>query len=297
MSDGYGFKDILVHVDDGEAAKARCALAARLAAAHDAHLKGVFVAPVYTVAPYLAVEATPAIQRVHEEQVAAARETAEATFAEAAEAAGAHSEWAAAEGRADDVVATMARYADLAVIGQTDPRGEVPVGFEALAQHTFMASGRPVLAVPYTARGDVTLDGRAVVAWDGSREAARAVNDALPLLRAARETVVLVIESAELHPELGDLPGADIATHLARHGVTVTAERERSGDRRLGGQVIGFAKDDIEGGDLLLSQIADMRAELLVMGGYGRSRLREVLFGGMTRHVLEHMTVPTLFSH
>lgn len=294
MTDRY--KDILVHVDTSEAAAARCAIAASLAAAHDAHLKGVFVEPEYTVAPYMAVEAMPTIERVHEEHMAAARAKAEETFAKAVKATGATAEWAATKGRAADVLTMMAHYADLTVLGQRDPAAEVPVGAEGLAEHVLMGSGRPALVVPYTARSGA-LGPRAAVAWNGSREAARAVNDALPLLRAAKETFVLVMETRSLHPEVGDLPGGDIAQHLARHGVNVTTNLERSGEQRLGGAMIGFAKDDIEGGDMLLSQVADLSADLLVMGAYGQSRMREFLFGGVTRHILGHMTVPTLFSH
>jgi len=120
-----------------------------------------------------------------------------------------------------------------------------------------------------------------LVAWNGSREATRAVHDALPLLRRAEKVTVLSIDPDEdAEPRL---PGADVSLHLARHGVTA--------------QAATIAGTDVAVGDLLLSYAADHDIDLIVMGAYGHTRLREVVLGGATRTLLRHMTVPVLMSH
>ncbi|MBE9552893.1 MAG: universal stress protein, partial [Proteobacteria bacterium] len=118
-----------------------------------------------------------------------------------------------------------------------------------------------------------------LVAWNGSREAARAVSDAMPILEAADSIEVFAVEPRGI----GDIPGADIAQHLARHGLKTDAAKT--------------AGLDIEVGDVLLNQVADGGADLIVMGAYGHSRMRELVLGGATRHILGHMTVPVLLSH
>ena len=147
-----------------------------------------------------------------------------------------------------------------------------------------MGAGRPVLAVPYAGKFD-TIGKRIVIAWDARREAARAVADAVPLLEQAESVVTLSINphggaQAGTH---GEIPGADIATHLARHGISVEAQQ--------------LVANDISVGDMLLSRLSDLTADLLVMGVYGHSRARELVLGGVTRHILNHMTVPVLLSH
>jgi len=140
--------------------------------------------------------------------------------------------------------------------------------------------GRPVLIVPRYGTFE-TVGERVLVAWNGSREATRAVHDALPLLKLASSVTVLSIDPEH---DTGDrIPGADIALHLARHGVAAE-----------GMSTVGL---DISVGDLLLSRAADLGADLIVMGAYGHSRVRELVLGGATRHILQHMTVPVLMSH
>jgi nucleotide-binding universal stress UspA family protein len=136
-----------------------------------------------------------------------------------------------------------------------------------------------VLVVPFIQKQGAKLE-RVVVCWDGSRNAARAIADAMPLLHRAKAVDVLIVAS-----EAGkstDVPGADIGQHLARHGLKVDVKRITA---------------DIAVADAILSHAADSGADLLVMGGYGHSRLREFILGGATRHILQTMTVPVLMSH
>jgi nucleotide-binding universal stress UspA family protein len=140
-------------------------------------------------------------------------------------------------------------------------------------------SGRPVLVIPYAGRY-AEIGRNAVVAWKATREAARAAFDALPLLKSAQN--VQILEVNEDH--VGEtVPDTAIAAALGRHGIKPTH------------RVSGAA--DIATGDEILSRIADASADLLVMGAYGHSRMREFVLGGVTRHISRHMTAPTLWSH
>lgn len=274
-------KDVLVHVGSDPACPARLDVAARLAVWHDAHLTGLHVMAAPPIPGYIEVELPRAVHELQARRLREEAERARQAFEAAARAVGApRIEWRAVEG---DILATTrlhARHADLAVVGQgvdvDDPTGALRVLPEELA----LSTGRPVLVVPrygsFPAVGDHVL-----VGWNASREAARAVNDALPLLRRAQRVTVLTVDPGD-EPERR-IPGADIALHLARHGVNAVVAQTRGAD--------------ISVGDVLLSYAADVGADLIVCGAYGHSRLREMVLGGATRHLLQHMTVPVLMAH
>jgi len=156
----------------------------------------------------------------------------------------------------------------------------VPGELAFLPEELALGVGRPVLVVPRYGTFE-TVGQRVLIAWNGSREATRAVNDAIPILKMATKVTVLSVDP-EGEPDRR-LPGADLALHLARHGIAAEAESTQALD-------IGV-------GDVLLSRAADLGADLIVMGAYGHSRLREMMLGGATRHLLQHMTVPVLMSH
>ena len=178
--------------------------------------------------------------------------------------------------RLPQLLARHARHTDLTVIGQPDLDTN-GVDDALLVEAGFMDSGHAALVVPRA--GVPQLPPRsALIVWDGSREAARATTDALPLLRHAERTVILVVDADAMGGRVGAPPGADLAAHLSRHQVKAEVKLVASGSA-------GIA-------DVLLAQVRDSQADLLVMGGYGHSRLREMLLGGVTRHMLERMTVP-----
>ena len=179
-------------------------------------------------------------------------------------------------------LAINARYTDLIVMGQVD--AETADGPEArdFPDHAILASGRPTLLIPY-AGSYANFGEHAVVAWSATRESTRAVTDALPLLARAKKVTVIVGDGVPSGRGHGQTPGADIALYLARHGLKVEVSQESTAG--------------IDVGALLLSRIADLGADLLVMGGYGHSRLRELVLGGVTRTILREMTVPVLMSH
>jgi nucleotide-binding universal stress UspA family protein len=275
------FKDVLVHVDTNPACGARIEIAARLAVWHDAHLTGFHVMAYPPIPGYVEVELP---QEVHEVQARRLREDAERArhlFDAAARAVGApRVEWRVVEGGILETARLHGRYFDLVVVGQgidvDDPTGALSV----LPGELALSIGRPVLVVPRYGTFP-TLGDHVLVGWNASREAARAINDALPLLRRAQRVTVLSVDPAD-HPEQR-LPGADITLHLARHGVNAVAAQTRGAD--------------ISVGDVLLSYAADVGADLIVCGAYGHSRLREMVLGGVTRHLLQHMTAPVLMSH
>lgn len=186
-------------------------------------------------------------------------------------------EWRFHSGDLVETVALHARYADLVLMGQYDPRDKAsPNGFDSPAKVALLSS-RPVLILPYDCDSSV-LGKHVVLAWDASREATRAATTALPLLKRAQTVDVLVVE-AEDYPH-GEEPGADIALYLSRHGVDASVACLAQGDLRIS--------------EVLLSAVAQRGADLLCMGAYGHSRLREIALGGVTYELMRHMTVPTL---
>jgi len=272
-------KNILVHVTDTDQAARRVDAALDLAMRHDAHLTGLGIEPSVDLPIYLAPEIPEEILRDIRDHHRASAARAHGRFEAAAKRAGwsDRGSWLTERGDPVDLVALHARYADLTVVGQASPPDK-PNGEPSLAHDLVLRSGRPVLVVPYTGT-QRPIGERIVVAWNGSREAARAVGDAMPILERAATVDVLSIE-----PEgLGDEPGADIALHLARHGIRATAKRS--------------VANAIDAGDVLLNFVADTGADLIVMGAYGHSRMREIVLGGVTRSVLDHLTVPALLSH
>ena len=275
-------RDILVLVDRLSGTPARIDVATRLAGQFGAHLTGLYVtgvpampASIRAEMPQLAIEG---FTRFQAQAAKAAREL----FLARASQPGVTVEWRHREGDAGEIVSLHARYVDLAVVGQDDPDDAEPDTPRGVAERVLLGSGRPVLIVPYVgARGPVGE--RVVVAWNASREASRAANDALPILERAARVTVLAINPRGGPLGHGDVPGADMALHLARHGVRAEANAIES--------------EDVKAAELLLSSLPDLGADLLVMGGYGRSRVRELVLGGVTRDILRAMTTPVFMSH
>jgi nucleotide-binding universal stress UspA family protein len=174
--------------------------------------------------------------------------------------------------------AHIARRFDLSIAAQAKPEADGPEGL--IVEQALFDSGRPVLVVPYVQTTPFKAD-RVLLCWDGSRTAARAAADAMPFLSRAKAVEVFIVESGKLKSD--EIPGADIAGHLARHNLNVSVARTVAGD--------------IDVASAILSHAADTGADMLVMGGYGHSRLREFILGGATRAILASMTVPTLMSH
>lgn len=278
-------KDILVHLDGSEQSATRLRLAAGLARRQGANLIGLFVVDVMLPMMAAADAGSGAVlAEMIERMRADALEDAarvEAGFRETLRREDIAGEWRLAEGSAPEHVALHARYADLAVLGQANPDDGQP-NAAAVLEAALFDSGRPVLVVPYAGRFE-TLGQRVLVGWNASAQSARAVHDALPVMAGASKVVVCAVNPRRGIDGHGDEPGADVARHLARHGLKVTVEHT--------------VAPEIGAGDLLLNRAAEISADLLVIGGYGHSRLRETILGGVTRTLLQQMTVPVLMSH
>ena len=278
-------KDILVHLDASAQSAVRLDLAIDLARRHDAHLTALHVVDIGMPLIGMAdggggAALATLIDEMRESGLAEARRI-EADYRERIRRESMEGEWRQAEGMVGELVTLHARYADLVIVGQDDPDGS-SIGTVGLAGDILFGAGRPVLVVPYT--GSFATTGRRVlIGWNAGREAARAVNDALPLITAADMVCVLSANPRQGIGAHGEEPGADIALHLARHGAKVSVEHRLA--------------PDVSDADLLLNHASDIAADLIVIGAYGHSRLREFALGGVTRSILKQMTVPVLMSH
>lgn len=273
--------DIVVNLNvrGGDTASAEYAVSA--ASMLDAHITGVAFAYEPNVPGasmgYLPVEILEAKRRDNE---AAARTAIDRFIATTARAGVSAQPWMLSSTFADaaDRFGQMARRFDIAIVDQGEPDNDATAA--AILESTLFESGRPVIVVPYIQKTPLKLD-RAMICWDGSRPAARAVADAMPLLEQARSTEVAIVAKDAHHQD--EIEGADIAHHLARHGLKVEVTR--------------LERDGIDVANALLSHSVDCGADFIIMGAYGHSRLRELMLGGVTRSMLRSMMVPTLMSH
>jgi len=279
------YKDLLVVLDSEATARERLDLATALAERFAAHLVGLYPLPTPQAPRHLGYYdpalLDPFFAELRERASSAAVKMRE-TFEHVTGLRRLSAEWREITEGPDADPVLHARYADLAILGQLDPDRVETESIQPRPEQVALASGRPVLIVPYAGRFD-NVGRRIVIAWNSTREAARAVSDAMPFLESADLVIVLTIDPREGPDGHGELPGADIAVHLARHGVKAQIERTVSAGLPVG--------------EVLLSRIADLGADLLVMGAYGHSRVRELLLGGATRSVLRSMTLPVLMSH
>lgn len=276
------FKNIVVYVDDSEQCEKRIELAAGLATRFKANLTGVYAVTPVRIPPYLTAQIGPEIFAGQKKMTQEATDEAESRFREGAKSVGDNVSWVAKEGHAADVLRPHVLCADLVVVGQVDARSNASSEAVALPEDLVIEGGRPVLVVPYAGTFNKIGD-RVLIAWNGSREAVRAADDALPFLEGAKTATVLAVNPKSNAKGNDSVSGEDFARYLKRHHVPAKAAHV-------------FA-DDIDVGDMLLSRCSDNGTDLIVMGAYGRSRLRELVMGGATRHILRHMTVPVLMSH
>jgi nucleotide-binding universal stress UspA family protein len=276
-------KDVLVHVDNSAQIDSRLDVAVGLARTHDAKLAAIYAIPEPFISLYASDGYVPAdLIETQTERALERAAAAKKSFEERMGRIGMEAEWREAEGYAASVISLNARYADLTVVGQTHPDDPRNYPNPGLPAEVALGAGRPILVVPYIG-AQQEIGRNVLVAWNGSREATRAVNDALPILERADKVTVLAVNPRKGGGDHGDVPSADIALHLARHGVKAEASQTVS--------------DDVDVGDILLSRLSDLGADLVVMGAYGHSRMRELMMGGVTRELLRHMTVPVLMSH
>ena len=297
-------KDILVCLDPTDAGERRLRLAAAIARQHQAHLSAAYIMAeaIPGAPPYegIGVAAPAGASEIAQGSIVAgipvpgARPIAPAAPSRSAEMAGIAEQrfreqvrsqagndiWHLfAPGESGELIALLRTF-DLVVYGQANPDYRLPTGFRPV--DIVMASGRPMLVVPYA--GDVAAVGkRVLIAWDGTREAARTLHDALPLIAKAEAVTVITVRARESADAGADLSLGRVVRHLARHQIPARFEETPRGDIRTA--------------DVLLSRASDLDADLLVAGAYHHSQLREAIVGGVSRELLDHMTVPVLMSH
>lgn len=277
-----GYRTILAHVDASKSATGSLRVATDLAQRFEAHLVGLHVRRRFD-APMVS-DATMALEMLYKsyEKAAKADEDAAAgAFKSTIGSQAASSEWRAVDGFAEDALVAHARCADLVVIGQPDPDGPPAATPADLIEKFTLSSERPLLIVPHIGASK-PVGRKIVLCWNGRREAARAATGALPLLQKAQSVMVLAVDPEADEATVGE-PGADVAGWLGRHDVKVTVQRDTAGDTNVA--------------NVILSRAADHDADLIVMGLYGHSRMRELVLGGVSRTILSSMTVPILVAH
>ncbi|MFN3745511.1 MAG: universal stress protein [Hyphomicrobiaceae bacterium] len=279
------YKSILVHLNNEGRVARLMGAAMQLALPANSHVVGLFVVPSAPARsplfPFISGTAMASA-------IEAYRKTGEGirgAFEQATSGQPVVGEWRLYQAKRPgyiEAVLDHARTADIVVAAQKESDWDYADMFD-IPDWLAMDGGRPVLIVPKA--GNITSIGeRVVVAWNNSREAARAVFDALPILTKASEVTVLSVEEPAKPEATNEIAGAEIGATLARHGVKVDVQQVKPGARG-------------DAGAELLAQVAAMRADLLVMGCFGRSRLREFVLGGASRHVLQNATVPVLMAH
>ena len=277
------YRSIMVCLDDSARSQDRLDLALKLALRHEAHLTAVHLAYLPVTSSFMQDDTAPLLEKL-EEELAARRQRARRAFEDAAARADVRSAWATARNHELDAVAALARGSDLVIAGQRDQLDPATYVGEGFPDRFLLETARPVLMVPAVGTLNAGFE-RIVVAWNGSREAARAVADALPFLIAAEQvTVVTVMRGAARRESPRAVPAPDIAAFLRRHGVR-TSVLEDPGS------------DDPAQWLLARTQEDDLQTDLIVAGAYGHSRLSEFILGGVTRTLLTEMTVPVLMSH
>jgi nucleotide-binding universal stress UspA family protein len=273
-------KDIVASLTVGTARDISGDFAISVATAFGAHLSGVAFAYEPVIGGMILPVADASLLDAFRAENRRVADRAKRNFDDATQRAGVLADSTVIAATADyaaDQFGAIAREYDLAIVPQAHPDGDVA---ETLVIEAALCGyGRPVLVVPYIQSTGLKLD-RVMICWDGSRSAARAVADAMPLLRRAGTVEVATIDSRERRNEVAC---AKIAEHLARHGLNI--------------ELKPIVSPDVDVAETILSHVADVSVDMIVMGGYGHSRLREFVLGGATNGILKSMTVPTLMAH
>jgi nucleotide-binding universal stress UspA family protein len=285
-----GLRDLVVLLDGSPRDDVKLAVAAGLARRYDAHLTGVcpleLLVPgdmAFALGGYPDLWALPEFAKQIEGQARTKAAVIEAKFRERLRRESVNGDWVFETGSLIHAITRRAHAADLVVVGQSDPDNPLPEVARTMVADLLMTVGRPLLIIPYAGQFEA-VGSNTLIGWTATREAARAVHDALLLLAPSAKVTVLSIQSSRPAPDVKVLPTVEIAEHLARHGLDVSAART-------------VVSDGLSPADALLDYASDISADLLVVGGYGHSRTREMILGGVTRDLLRHMTLPVLMSH
>jgi nucleotide-binding universal stress UspA family protein len=276
------YREILVVVENAVTAAQRVAPAAALAAGFGARLTGFFATGYPISTAYGDLSGWAELVDAYMQAQRAEASAAEAAFRQELAARKLTGEWLYREAEATASVIAEAALFDLVVLGQPNPDSAPGGSFGVRPEEIVLGGGRPVLLVPY-AGSFAEFGKRVLVAWNRRREAVRALHDALPILERAEAVTVIEVDPSETILNEPVVSAQTLVAELSRRGVAASAESETSGD---------LSVDNV-----LLSRAADLGADLLVMGAYGHSRLREYVLGGVSRGIFRQMTIPVLMAH
>jgi nucleotide-binding universal stress UspA family protein len=276
-------KTILVYLPSGRKAGPTLEPVLKIASARNAHVIGLHLIPDLPIYAEFPAEVSPEVIERLEKGGKDAAAAVKRVFEETLKSAPVTYEWrefTATYGFGTDLIAAQGRTADLIVCGKASD--EIPDAWDGFAETAIMGCGRPVLIVP-SARAPETIGNHAVIAWNDTREAARAVFDSLDLIRDAATVRAITFIESEIQRPAAASHGASLIAALSRHGIRASFD-------------VSFA-GSAGAGDAILSRLLDEGCDLLIMGGYGHSRFREMIFGGASREILRDTWVPTLVSH
>lgn len=267
-------KDILVYVDNDDNCDKRLDVSTSLCNVYDAHLSGVYVKQRISIPAYAGVYMPVEVYETNDKETAKLAEEAKTRFNDKTGTAGINNDFRDFDGDVSYQLSLASRYADLMVVPQ-----RLPDKFDLNPYYQLpdilLGAACPVLLLPETVTVSLPPQ-RVMLAWDGGRESAKAFKAALPMLKEVKKIDVLAVS-----PEEGTETA--IAQHINRHGFEVEVHEMEGGH--------------FDVGEILLEQAKSLDSQMIVMGAYGHSRIRELMLGGTTRHVLDHTSLPVLFAH
>jgi nucleotide-binding universal stress UspA family protein len=277
------YKNILVYLDQGASNKERVNTAIAIAIAHSAQLTGVVVnaLPNFSILSRLGIGKDDALM----EQARVDAQVAIERFELQTDKASIEADTRVIEcleGKAPEKLARMARIFDLSIMRQANPDKPNAAFIAELSEEVMFSSGRPVFFMPYIGAHNIPCK-TGLIAWDGSKAATRAIHDALPILEMMDKVTILIVDADKIEHYTDLKPGEALSRHLSAHGINNEVSR--------------IPKGEASTSTIILNELSDTGADLLVMGGYGTPKLREIMLGGVTRTLFECMTVPVFMSH
>ena len=277
------YKNILTHLDNSSGCRNRLEIAFGMARDFDAELTGIFVVPTYIVPSYVEAQISVDLMTDITEKALARAEETVASYRKMAEEAHVTLQTAVVEGQIIPILREHSKYSDLLILGQDHPEDPDNASY-GLADSLLFEGACACLVAPHS--GKLAIPGkRALITWNASREAARALREAMPLLQRADTVVVLSSEPDDGNNELANgHPHAQAVLHLLKsHGIEAVSS--------------GISNPDMSPTDAIIAQAVEMNADLIVMGAYGHTRLREIILGGVTRDLLKRAPTCLLLAH